>query len=78
MYDFSVDYNAIDKSNILKIYKYLMTKNSIKEWLDLLNEYLLDYYVLGNPYLIALLIPNHVKCIFLNNQQYMTQPTLIN
>ena len=22
--------------------------------------------------------PNHTKCISLNNQQYMTQPTLIN
>ena len=21
---------------------------------------------------------NHINCIFLNNQQYMTQPTLIN
>ena len=29
-YDFSVDYNSIDKSNILNIYKYLMTKNKIQ------------------------------------------------
>ena len=28
-YDFSVDYQAIDKSNILSIHKYLMTKNNI-------------------------------------------------
>ena len=30
MYDFSVDYNSIDKSDILNIHKYLMTKNNIK------------------------------------------------
>ena len=30
VYDFSVDYNSIDKSHILNIYKYLMTKNNIK------------------------------------------------
>ena len=29
VYDFSVDYSAIDKSNILNIYKYLMIKNNI-------------------------------------------------
>ena len=28
--DFSVDYNSIAKSDILDIYKYLMTKNNIK------------------------------------------------
>ena len=30
MYDFSVDYNSIDKSDILNIHKYLMTKNNTK------------------------------------------------
>ena len=29
-YDFLVDYNSIDKSDILNIHKYLMTKNNIK------------------------------------------------
>ena len=29
VYDFSVDYNSIDKSNILNIHKYLMIKNSM-------------------------------------------------
>ena len=29
VYDFSVDYDAINKSNILNIHKYLMIKNSI-------------------------------------------------
>ena len=32
VYDFSVDYNSIiDKSDILNIHKYLMTKNYIKQ-----------------------------------------------
>ena len=30
VYDFSVDYNSIDKSDILNLHKYLMTKNSMK------------------------------------------------
>ena len=30
VYDFSVDYNFIDKSDILNIHKYLMTKNNKK------------------------------------------------
>ena len=30
VYYFSVDYNSIDKSDILNIHKYLMTKNDIK------------------------------------------------
>ena len=29
VYDFSVDYDAIDKSNISNIHKYLMIKNSV-------------------------------------------------
>ena len=30
LYDFSVDYNAIDKSDILNIHKNLMVKNNVK------------------------------------------------
>ena len=30
VYDFSVDYNFIDKSDMLNIHKYLMTNNIIK------------------------------------------------
>ena len=30
VYDFSVDYNSVDKSDILNTHKYLMTKNNIK------------------------------------------------
>ena len=31
VYDFSIDYNAIDKSDILNIHKYLLVKNNIKQ-----------------------------------------------
>ena len=30
LYDFSVDYNAIDKSDILDIHKYVMLTNNTK------------------------------------------------
>ena len=30
VYDFSVDYNSVDKSNISNIHKYLMIKNNTK------------------------------------------------
>ena len=30
VYDFSIDFSSIDKSDILNIYKYLMAKNNIK------------------------------------------------
>ena len=43
MYHFSVGYNSIDKSNILNIHKYLMTKNNIKQCSALLNRCLLYY-----------------------------------
>ena len=34
VYGFSGDYNAIDKSDPLKIHKYLMVKDNIKQCLD--------------------------------------------
>ena len=43
VYNFSVDYKSIDKSDILKIYKYLMTKNNIKKCSTLLSKCLLYY-----------------------------------
>ena len=30
VYDFSVDYNSVDKSDLLNIQQYLMTKSNIK------------------------------------------------
>ena len=46
MYDFSVDYNSIDKSNILNMHKYLMPKNNIKQFSAVLQKCLMYYWVL--------------------------------
>ena len=46
VYDFSVDYNSIDKSDILNIHKNLMSKNNIKQCSTLLRKCLLYYRVL--------------------------------
>ena len=43
MYDFLVDYNSIDKSDILNIHKYLRTKNNIKQCSALLHKGLFYY-----------------------------------
>ena len=39
VYDFSVDYNTIDKSHVLNILKYFMAKNNIKKCLACLLYY---------------------------------------
>ena len=41
VYDFSVDYDPIDKSDILNMHKYLMIKNNIKYCSALLNKCLI-------------------------------------
>ena len=41
VYDFSVDNNMIDTSNIIDIHKYLMKKHNIKRCLDFLSKCLL-------------------------------------
>ena len=44
VFDFSVGYNSIDKSKILKIHKYLMAMYNIRLCSTLLNRSLLCYY----------------------------------
>ena len=41
VYEFSVDYNSFDKSDILNIHKYLMKKNNIRLCSALLNKRLM-------------------------------------
>ena len=41
VYDFSVDNNMIDTSNIIDIHKYLMKKHNIKRCLDFLRKWML-------------------------------------
>ena len=48
MYDFSVYYTSIDKSDLLNIHKYLMIKNDIKKCPALLIKWLLSYCLLVN------------------------------
>ena len=43
VYGFSVDYNAINKFDILNISKFLMVKSTIKQCYRLLNKCLLHY-----------------------------------
>ena len=59
---FFVDYNAIDTKNILDIHRYLMKEKKI--FIGLLTS--------------TINASNHRKCVSLNNQKCMIQPTLIN
>ena len=43
VYDFSADYDAIDKSDILNICMHLTIKNKLKYCCGLLNKCLLNY-----------------------------------
>ena len=43
IYDFSVDYSAIDTSDISNIDKYLSVKDNIRSCLDILSKCLVDY-----------------------------------
>ena len=63
VYDFSVDYNFIDKSDILNIHKYLMT--IYKMILSLFTVFLSFSKSLAT------------KCLFLNDEQCIVRPTLI-
>ena len=46
MHDFSVGYNSIDKSAILNIQNYFLTKNKIKLCSAVLSKCLMYYWVL--------------------------------
>ena len=70
VYDFSVDYDAIHKSNILNILKYLM----IKKYIKYLELFLKNVLLLTN----VVNASNHAKYVSLSNQKCEIQPTLIN
>ena len=70
MYDFSVDYDAVDRSNILNIHKYLMIKKVYKI-LGIVKK----MFVLSSSTVNA---SNHTKYALLSNQKCEIQPTLIN
>ena len=55
-----------------------MVKNNIKQYLVLLNKYLLDYFVLANLYLALLILLTIQNAYPYNNKQCMNQPNHIN
>ena len=57
VYDFSVDYNVIDTSNIIDIHKYLMKKTSYKIMLGIIKKNLI---VLLSSMVNA---SNHTECV---------------
>ena len=72
VYNFSVDYKSIDKSDILNIYKYLMTKNNIKKMFCLIKQVFSVLLSFSQS-----LARNRIKCLFLNYERYVVRPTLI-
>ena len=62
--DFSVDYNATDKSDILNIQKYLMVKNMIIFWL--IVQVFIGFLCFSKSLSSIANTPDHVKCISLN------------
>ena len=71
MRDFSIDYCAIDKSNILNIQKYLMIKKRIQMFGTIKKSFFVLLASIGNA-------SNHRKRVSLTNQKCEIQPTLIN
>ena len=71
VYGFPVDYDAIDKYNILNIRKYLIIENNIK----CLNLFLKTFIVLLASLVNA---SNHTKCVSLSNPKCEIQHCLIN
>ena len=75
VYNFYVDYETIDISDIIKIYKYLMEKQDIKQCLDFKKCLLsaLASRSLGES--LTSISQGRIKCISLNNKLFLTRPT---
>ena len=72
VYNFSVDYNIIDTSNIIDIHEYLIKKTWYKIMFRLIKKILMEL-------LISIVnASNHTKCVSLSSQKYIIQPILIN
>ena len=70
MYYYSVDYNSIDKSDILNIHKYLITRNNIK--FSLIKQLLIVLLSFSES-----LACDRTKYLFLNDESCMIRLTLI-
>ena len=66
---FTVDYDAIDKSNIINIHKYVMLKKQYKIMFRLIKQVLFALL----PFSESLA----TKCVSLNNEPCITRSTLI-
>ena len=66
VYDFSFDYNDINKSDIPNIHKYLMVKYNIK--CLLIKHVFIGLLCFSESLLTILNTANQVKCISFNNQ----------
>ena len=69
---FCVDYNAVDTNNILDIHRYLIRET----WYKIMSGFFKKMFIglLTNVFNAS----NPTKCVSFNNQQCMTQPSLIN
>ena len=68
----SDDFNPIDTNDILDIHKYLMKGR----WYKIMFVVILKIFVV----LLSNIVngSNHTKCVSLNNEKCMIQPTLVN
>ena len=68
----SDDFNPIDTNDILDIHKYLMKWR----WYKIMFVVILKIFVV----LLSNIVngSNHTKCVSLNNEKCMIQPTLVN
>ena len=74
MYNFSVDYDAINKSDVLNIHKYLMTKN-IKQVFIITKQVFI--ILLSYSSSLTRVAKVRTKCLSLNDETCMVWPTLI-
>ena len=77
MYDFSVDFNSIDKFNILNIHKYLMIKTNTKYCSALLNKCLFILLSFSESLAHVDNVSDQTKLLSLNNKPCTVRPTLI-
>ena len=75
-YDFFVDYNIIDNSNIINIDKYLMKKHGIMiGFLKIIFIRLWSDWTMES---FGTSLISNLKCVFLNNQSCKARPTIVN
>ena len=77
VYDFSVDYNFVDKFDILNIQKYLLTKNN-KVMFSLIKQVFIALLSFSGSLACIAKVSEQTICLSLNDEPCMVNPTLIN